>query len=598
MGLLWKSGGYKMISIQHEFKNIINALDNAVSILMKDQVMDKSRVDYGGFFSGSSAKEVFGDLYELGYASPYHVGNARYITLLGYAFLTPESKYYNQEEILKRLTLAVSFQEKCRRPSGLFDLPFTNFDSPTDTAFSVASIGRVAWIAKQHSEQEGARKIEKVLKPYLITSADGISTGGFHTPNHRWVEVAAMSQVMELYPEHDYKEVIESYLAEGIDVNDDGEYSERSAGGYNAVCNTHLLQAAEALNRPELLEPINKNLYNMIYLLHHDWSVVNNISLRQDNGKRIIPTNALDGFYYMARKNNDEKLSYVAKKLLSMGGEKNFDLIYWFARYPKWKESPLDEGEFVFDFAKHFKSSGIWRVRRNQLSATLATGVSGAFSLNYGKVNLRAMRLYSPYFAGAKFLAKTLEVLGNTARMVFKSEFLLPQLPGYWMPLGRKVPYEDLPFNNLEQRELKKYPEFAFTLEVTEVEGGFDLKILTEDGMEHVPFILEFLFDVPGQIELQTASLRAEADATLILKSEYLTYRVDDDAITIGPGFYGHRVVNPPEIEGTFGATRIVLTDWTQVNRKVEVRCSRWSEAEGDCYSANGPVALASGGEK
>ncbi len=580
-----------MEKIQSDYNNMIRALEKKVEILMTEQVMDEQRLDYGGYFSGPTAKNVLGANYELGFASPYHVGNALFITMLGYAYLSPESRYYNEDAILDRLSLSISFQERCRRTSGLFDLPFTNFDSPTDTAFSVASIGRVAWMAQKNTEIKGAKILEDLLKPYLIQSADAIAPAGFHTPNHRWVIVGALSQVMELYPENDYSNTIELYLAEGIDINEDGEYSERSSGAYNAVINTHLIQAAESLNRWELLESVSRNLEFMTYLFHEDWSVVNSISLRQDKGVKTIPVNILDSFYYMARHDNNAKYAKVAEGLLRNGGETNIDLIYWYARHPEWHEEGLQTDQVTFNAAKHMKSSNIWRVRRDKMSGTLATDVSGVFSLKYGEVQLREVRLFAPYFAGAKFKGETLEVEGNTATMILKSEFLLPQLPGYWMPLGREVPFGDLPFNNLEQRALNKRPEFTFILNVTEVEGGFDLYVQSEGGMDKVPFIVEFLFDVPGEIELQQASFPATADTTILLKEGYLTYRVGNDAITIGPGFYGHRSVNVAT-EGTGGATRIVMSDWTQIDRKIEIRCNRWTESEGPCFSSEGPARI------
>lgn len=577
-----------MEKTQSDYNNMIRALEKKVEILMTEQVMDEQRLDYGGYFSGPTAKNALGTIYELGFASPYHVGNALFITLLGFAYLTLESKYYGDEGILARLSLAIAFQERCRRETGLFDLPFTNFDSPTDTAFSVASIGRVAWMAQKNTQIKGAKTLEALLKPYLIQSADAIAPAGFHTPNHRWVIVGALSQVMELYPENDYSEVIESYLAEGIDINEDGEYSERSSGAYNAVINTHLIQAAETLNRWELLEPVSRNLEFMTYLFHEDWSVVNSISLRQDKGVKTIPLNILDSFYYMARHENNAKYAKVSEGLFHNGGETNIDLIYWFARHPEWHEEGLPTDYVTFNISKHMKSSNIWRVRRDKMSGTLATGVSGVFSLKYGDVQLREVRLFAPYFAGAKFKGETLEVVGNTAVMTLKSEFLLPQLPGYWMPLGREVPFEDLPFNNLEQRALNMRPEFTFILNVTEVEGGFDLRIQTEGGMEQVPFIVECLFDVPGEIELQQASFPATADTSILHKEGYLTYRVGNDAVTIGPGFYGHRSVNVAT-EGTNGATRIVMSDWTQVDRTIKIRCGKWTESAGRCYSDRGP---------
>ena len=110
--------------------------------------------------------------------------------------------------------------------------------------------------------------LEDALRPFFISSATAVSIDGFHTPNHRWVRTAALSQVAELYPELDFDAAIELFLAEGIDVNSDGQYSERSNGSYNAVCNTHLIQTAEAAGRREILDSVRRNL-----ILMHQFSM-------------------------------------------------------------------------------------------------------------------------------------------------------------------------------------------------------------------------------------------------------------------------------------------------------------------------------------
>jgi hypothetical protein len=145
--------------------------------------------------------------------------------------------------------------------------------------------------------------------------------------------------------------------------------------------------------------------------------------------------------------------------------------------------------------------------------------------------------------------------------VTLKSDFLLPQLRGYWKPLGRPVPYEDL-------------------------------HVTTADGMKQVTFLLDFYFQVPGVVETDQASFPASADGTLLLRSGHLTYRVGEDAITIGPGFANHRVVSPPDTETINGRFRVTMTDWTQVDRVVQIRCHRWTEAEGPYSNGGGPVHL------
>ena len=45
---------------------------------------------------------------------------------------------------------------------------------------------------------------------------------------------------MTLFPEVEAGAYVERILAETVDINEDGEYTERSTGVYNAVCNRSL----------------------------------------------------------------------------------------------------------------------------------------------------------------------------------------------------------------------------------------------------------------------------------------------------------------------------------------------------------------------
>jgi hypothetical protein len=565
------------------FPNLVRSLDETVKEMMPRQVSDSSRPDNGGWFSP-----------ELGFASPYHLGNARYITLLGYAYSTDESEFAGSPEILRRIMEAVAFQRRCARESGLYDLPFTNFDSPTDTSFSLAAIGGALWMARSNPRVD-ADELDQAVRPYILPAANAVAEAGFHTPNHRWVVAAALSQAAELYPELDVQSSIEAYLAEGVDVNEDGQYSERSNGGYNAVCNTHLLQTAEALGRPEIVDAVRMNIWFMYHLLHDDGSVVTSTSLRQDSGRKIVPSVAADGFFYMGMQDGSPDLLKVAADLVRLGSKENFSILYWLARHPEWRDAEVATADSSPGYAKHFSSSGIWRVRRGRMSATAANGVSDTFALVYGDVRLRGVRLHSPYFAGARFTGRSLSVEGRTATMELRSDFFLPQLPGYWKPLGRPVPYADLPFNNLDDRDVIPRPEFTFRLAIQEVDGGFDLRVTSEGGMEQVPFVLTFLFEGSGRIEMDQVSFPATPGADLLLKSGALTYRVGDDSITIGPGFYGHRMTVPPGAEPADDAVRVTMTDWTHVNRAIRVRCGRWTESEGEYLAHGGPAHLNAG---
>lgn len=559
------------------YQTLVKNLNANLQKALQNQVMDQNRPDYGGFFHPNH-----------GFAGPSHVGNSSFIQRLSLAYLIPESRFHADPEILNRILISIDFQKRSTRPTGFVDIPQTNFDSPPDTGFILQQLGSIAHLLSRFPELPGVPEIEAALTPYLIASARAVATGGFHTPNHRWVITSGLSLVHALHPDELLLNTIESYLAEGIDLNPDGEYSERSAGGYNAACNHSIIFISEALNRPELLDYVRRNLKNMLTLMRPDWTIITTLSRRQDKGQRRIPVGVMNSFYYMAKKDDNEAFCAAANALFKRGGQSNIYLIYQFVMHPEWKNKPLKAGQIENSFSRHLLNSGVWRVRRGALSAMTATGIEDVFSLSFGEVELSSLRLFSPYFAGACFTARSLNVENNTATLRMQSDFLLPQLPGYWKPLNRSVPWEDLPYVKLHERDLITRPELKIDLTITEVEQGFDLHIKTEGGMDTVPFQIECLFNTPGNIEFSHASLTTKTGESLFLKSGHLTYRIGVDAITIGPGIHGHRNVFPMDGEGY----RVYMTAWTPVDHALKIRCHPWLESEGTYPTLNGPAEL------
>lgn len=570
-----------MTEFNEEYRLMVRCLDQQLRRDMRSQVLDPSRSDYGGYFSE-----------EWGFASPSHVGNSHYILLLGLAYFCRQSAFYQDPDTAERIRLAAMFQARCQRPSGFIDIPFTNFDSPPDTAFSISQLSAVVQLARRETSSRLAGQIEQWLKPYLLKAADAVAEGGFHTPNHRWNIVEALGRMQELYPNGKYTAAIDAYLNEGIDINGDGEYSERSSGGYNASVNRHLIHASQLLNKPELLEAVRKNLSFMITMMHADDTIYTWTSLRQDRGKRIVPYKAVDSFYYMAKIDGGGPFALTARKLLKHVSHLNTHLLEWFMLYPQWQSERLPEGgALASDQACWMPSSGIWKARQGSFDVTAARGIAEALTVKFGQAEL-IFKLHAPYFAGALFKCTDLKQQdSNSIVLTYSSDMLLEQLPGYWLPTNAPVPYEALPYYALDARKVIPRPRLEFQLEAKVADFGVNLRVRSQRGMPHVPVVLECWFNAPGQLDTGEISLPAQAGQSLLLKAGRLTYRIGQDAITIGPGSYGHRMTDTPIADGSGERFRVVMTDWTPVDRELQIRCGAYSEAEGACHSAKGPVA-------
>jgi hypothetical protein len=85
----------------------------------------------------------------------------------------------------------------------------------------------------------GFADIVTKLETFARKAAESIMKSGFHTPNHRRVIVGALVQAQFLFPEIKADAIIESYLAEGIDIDVEGAYLENSIGVYDTVTNRY-----------------------------------------------------------------------------------------------------------------------------------------------------------------------------------------------------------------------------------------------------------------------------------------------------------------------------------------------------------------------
>lgn len=471
------------------------------------------------------------------------------------SFVHPQSKFHGDPALVERIRLAAGFLERSQNRQGNVDLLSTNFNSPPDTGFVTNNVAAAAAIAKLH----GAAEITGILRPFLLKGAAAMAEGGIHTPNHRWVVCSALAQVNELFPNTRYTNRIAEWLAEGIDIDGDGQFTERSTLTYNRVTDRALVVMAVKLKRPELLDPVRRNLRAMLYLLHADGEVVTEISRRQDQNTR----GNMGGYWfplaYLAIRDGDGQFAAMARQFAPDHASLSALL-----EYPELSQPLPESRSLPSDFEKRFPEVGITRIRRGPLSATLVLGDSSRFfTLRYGDAVINAVRFATSFFGKGQFVPAAAERRGNS--YVFRQSLEGP----YYQPLPRRITNENWASARRDRRQTEVC-RLEQSAEITEVKNGFRMRVQAQ-GTDGVPLAVEISFREGGGLEgCQPAPQNPEG---FVLAQGTGVYRAGRNTIRFGPGVAPHQYTQLRGAEPKLPGQSVYITGSTPFDHTIHFEC-------------------------
>lgn len=220
-------------------------------------------------------------------------------------------------------------------------------------------------------------------------------------------------------------------------------------------------------------------------------------------------------------------------------------------------------GEIPEDYARVFAGSGLARVRRGEVSATVfggsdwplgvASGLSSNptfFTFRKGKAVLHSVRMGAQFFGEGAFHAEGLLAAGDGYALHQRYE-----VP-YYQPLParlrnargdyRLTPARDARFwskLDFPNRPMSNVQTLDQKVEIVEERGAFELRF-DISGAERVPFVIELAFRSGGEFQGQFEEAGTGANRILFLKDGMGKYRLGEDAIEFGPGVAEHRFVN------------------------------------------------------
>ncbi|AOW11298.1 hypothetical protein EM308_07405 [Flavobacterium gilvum] len=516
------------------------------------------------------------------------------VTVMAASLSNSSSVYYKSKVLAEKLNEAMDILLKEQYSDGTLDAG-GNRQSPPDTAFVLESICPAAAVLNL-DKQKDFEGLRNKMKTFIVNAGEAMVTGGIHTPNHRWVVCAALANINSLYPDPKYVKRIDQWLAEGIYMNADGHYSERS-GIYSAVIDKALITIARLLDRPKLLDIVHKNLTTYFYYTEPNGDLVSVDSKRQDQFMNIKVNKFYLQYRYMAIKTNDPVFVHmvnVIENLPEFTSEILPDSLCFFMENEELRKPIPAVGSVTNDFEKFFALSNLARIRRGNTSVTLFGGndkpleiVSGRSSnpnfLMYRKGDsvLRYMRLSTSFFRMGYFSADGIVKEGNKYILKESKE------ADYYQPLAAEFIKPDGDYKLSESQDGRFWNKMDFEsrtrsnvkkqvtmIEIVENNGALDIDFIV-DGPPNVEVTIEMCFKEGSQI---TGAVKDEKN-NYFLKTGTGQLSAGSDSIQFGPGKCEHlNVENLDSEEYTYhqGSLRtsgehVYITGYTPFRHKMTI---------------------------
>ncbi|GAB3894887.1 hypothetical protein GCM10028803_10560 [Larkinella knui] len=476
----------------------------------------------------------------------------RACTLIG----CPESTHYQSKALLNEVEAAARALLKMQHDDGTIDLLETNFHSTPDTAFVLENIIPAYTFLKQAS-MNGSETTLTLLKTFLQKAGDALSVGGIHTPNHRWVVSAALTRLNDVFPDPRYTNRIDQWLAEHIDLDPDGQFNEKSTNTYSPIVNRSLIILARGLKKPELFEPVRKNLMMTLYYVHPNGEIVTEASNRQDKGTIGNMARYYYCYRYMALLDKNGEMAALCRLIeKTCPKEQLAGYLNYFLEDPTlWRELPASK-PLPTNYAKAFPFSGVVRIRRGNWDSTLLSNNASWLTFHKGNAVLQGMRMATTFFGKGQFDSTKIEQQGD-------SWVLQKSLDGpYYQPFSRDQidpsgDWDKMPRANRRQSEIQKLDT---TVKIKETANGLQIAIDIV-GTAGVPVALELIFRAGGT--LAGVTKHPKKDNAYLLSGESGSYTVGSDVIKFGPGTVEHKGVQLRGALPAMDTPTVYLTGFT-----------------------------------
>ena len=468
----------------------------------------------------------------------YHVPNAHstmnFIIKLSSSYASTYSKFYQSRKLESAMTRAMNCIVEVQHDDGTIDLHSTNFHSTPDTAFFVNYLSPVYLTLKSLNQPRLANLIRS-FENFFKKTSKCLLVGGAHTANHRWVICSALARINHFFPSPKLTSRIKVWLNEGIDLDPDGQYSERSVGTYSHVCNEMFITMGRLLNRSDLLDVARKNLDMTLYYIQPGGEVFTDASGRDDSHDVKDVSGYYFSYLYFSHLDKNPVYSAVCDLIENKLTNKLIHFIPYLLENQILLNKRVSPTKIPTSYFKRYKYSGVFRFRQSNFDISILENNLTFLNLIKGSAVLQSMRLGSTFFGTrGQFKAENAEVKKNKVILSKSVKH------GYFQPFPKdKIPgdgvYSKMP------RELRRLTEpqvinYLITITFLDKRATVDIKVT---GTDNVLVSLEMNFRKGGKFSgVITDKNRSDS---YFLEEGYGAYTNDGSVINFGPGKIEHQ---------------------------------------------------------
>lgn len=475
-----------------------------------------------------------------------HRALARRVKTLVAAYRSADSALHGSGKAVAAATNHLRALRAAQTTTGLF-AGGDNVQSPPDSAFTVNDVCDAHVLAAGAGPE--LRDVTAALAEIADAAVGSLLTGGVHTPNHRWELCAALARLHRSFPDHRLLDRVAEWLAEGVDIDAEGLYSERSANYAAHVSNPSLLLLADVLGRADLLDAVERNLATTLDLIRPDGTVETVHSRRQDQNHPFPLAPFLPHYRLLAVRTGRGDFGGAAR-LAAAGGIDDPDLLAQTLLTPDLcRVLPAPAAQTLT--RDRYITTARLAARASATAHTVVYGGSDVpehrrirsglacnptfLRLFAGDAVLDAVRLSRGFFDLGPFRAADMQRLTDSRYRLtetLSAAYYQPLPPGRRRDDGAYRMADEGRFSAAMAFPDRPRDEVSHTtrVEVDLREDGADLRI--DISGPRVPWALELSFR-PGGVPAGAAEI---GDGRWCLTTGPMTYRVGDDEIGVEVG--------------------------------------------------------------